>query len=180
MFSLVDAGALGWWWVVRSLQSCCPRGRMQTCQRQALLLGTSLTGTSETQRPEAGAAAADITPLPTATSGNPSSSPVHPPRSSHPCESRLSPDSEPQSACRLYTRPTHLRRDRGGMNHFSLSRFYFSRFKKSTYSSYYSEDEKKSCLFFWLRRWLNFSIYSCKRDISSHGFYPSSVYAHFK
>jgi hypothetical protein len=56
----------------------------------------------------------------------------------------------------------------------------FPCFKKSTYSSYSEEGEKKGASFGGLRRWQDFSIYSCKRDISSHGFYPSSVYAHFK
>ena len=65
------------------------------------------------------------------------------------------------------------------MNHFLLSRLYFLVLKRAPILLIILR-MKKICLFFWLRRWLNFSIYSCKRDISSHGFYPSSVYAHFK
>ena len=65
------------------------------------------------------------------------------------------------------------------MNHFPLSRLYFLVLKRAPILLIILR-MKKICLFFWLRRWLNFSIYSCKRDISSHGFYPSSVYAHFK
>lgn len=66
-----------------------------------------------------------------------------------------------------------------GVNHVSLSRSCFLALKRTPILLILRMG-KKSCLSFWLRRWLNFSIYSCKRDISSHGFYPSSVYAHFK
>lgn len=65
------------------------------------------------------------------------------PRSNPPCDSPLSPDSSPQHArCRLHA-PLTPSRGPWGMNHVSLSRLYFSCFKKSTYSSYYSEDGKK-------------------------------------
>lgn len=142
VFRLVGAEALGRC-VVPSMRRFRPRGTVQTYRRQVLLSGTSPTGTSETQRPEAGAAAANTAPLPTAPSGNPSSSPLRLPRSNPPGASPLPPDSWPQSACcRLHTPLTPSRGPRG-MNHFALSRFYFSCFKKSTYSSYYSEDEKK-------------------------------------
>lgn len=66
------------------------------------------------------------------------------------------------------------------MNHFSLSRLYFLALKRAPILLIILRMKKVASFFFWLRRWLNFSIYSCKRDISSHGFYPSSVYAHFK
>lgn len=142
VFRLVGAEALGRC-VVPSMRRFRPRGTVQTYRRQVLLSGTSPTGTSETQRPEAGAAAANTAPLPTAPSGNPSSSPLRLPRSNPPGASPLPPDSWPRSACcRLHTPLTPSRGPRG-MNHFALSRFYFSCFKKSTYSSYYSEDEKK-------------------------------------
>ena len=160
---------------VRGDKHTVPRAR-----RQALLSGTAPTGTSEPRRPEAGAAVAATAPLAASTSGNPRSLSVRLPRSNPPRESRLSPDCSPRSISgRLHT-PLTPSQGPWDMNHFSLSRLYFLVLKRAPILIIILRMKKRSCLFFWLRRWLNFSIYSCKRDISSHGFYPSSVYAHFK
>lgn len=87
MFSLVDTGAEGW---AHGDKHAELPPRWQDVDLPASV--------PDVEHSEARAAVADTVPLLTATSGNPSSSPLCLRRSNPPYESRFSPDCWPQSA----------------------------------------------------------------------------------
>lgn len=167
---------------MRSMLCRSPKGRMSAPPSRALRRSPP-SGTSETQSPEGGEAGAEAAPW------CPSQQGVQATHSAFPLTAQCSPLMQnhhlgslwlpqPRAPAAIALAP-HTFTGLCDVNHFSLSRLYFLLLKRAPILPIILR-MKKSCLFFWLRRWLNFSIYSCKRDISSRGFYPSSVYAHFK
>lgn len=130
---ILDTEALGGC-AVRSKLCCSPRGGRYPRQPQALQRAAP-TGVSETGHPGLGRAGPALHPwLPSL----PQPSPAPSCKTAIPSLSQfLNPEPSPPLIPHTFT---------GTVQHESLPsvKVIFSRFKKSTYSSYYSEDEKKS------------------------------------